>query len=92
MSNKKLPLQYDENKYDKNKYVERNVAVELESLAICLGEFVDVSLKNIFHEYLRSLTNIITDSIYIAKDYTVKLLNSPQKNDNNISLSAEKQS
>ena len=84
-SNEKIPLQYD-----KNKFVERNLAVSLESLAIHPSEFVDVLFKKFFHEYLWSLTNIITDSTYTAKDYTVKLLNPLIKNDNN-SSSADKQ-
>ena len=33
---------------DKNKYVKRNIAVELESLAASLDEFVDQSLKEFF--------------------------------------------
>ena len=48
-------------------------------------------MKKFFHKYLRSLTNIITDSIYTVKGHTVKLLNPLIKNDNNIILSADKQ-
>ena len=45
---------------DKNKYVKRNIAVELDSWAAPAGKFVDQSLKELFHEYLRSSPNVLT--------------------------------
>ena len=39
-------------RYDKNKYVERNIAVELELLATCLDKFVDILLKKDFSRIL----------------------------------------
>ena len=45
---------------DKNKYVKRNVAVELETLAGFLDPHVTHREKESFHEYLRSATKIIT--------------------------------
>ena len=49
---------------DKNKYVKRNVAVELETLAGFLDPHVTHREKESFHEYLRSATNIITKNVY----------------------------
>ena len=45
---------------DKNKYVKRNIAVELDSWAASAGKSVDQSLKEFFHEYLRSSPNVLT--------------------------------
>ena len=49
---------------DKNKFVKRNVAVKLESLAASLDHYVEQSNKEAFYEYLCSCTNIITKIIY----------------------------
>ena len=59
---------------DKNKYVKRNVAVEMESVSVRLDKYIDVSMKETFDEFLRSSTNIISNSIYSEKDNAVKLL------------------
>ena len=59
---------------DKHKYVKRNVAVEMESIALWLDNYVDFSMKETFHEFLRPSTNIISNKIYSEKDNTVKLL------------------
>ena len=59
---------------DENKYVKRNVAAEMESIAVRLDKYVDVSMKETFDEFLRSFTNIISNNIYSEKDNTVKLL------------------
>ena len=59
---------------DKNKYVKRNIAVELESLATSLDKFINHSLKEFFHEYLRSSTNVLAKNIYSDKDTTFKSL------------------
>lgn len=40
----------------KNKHVQRNVAVELESLSIILDKCTEPSSKENFHEYLRAST------------------------------------
>ena len=44
---------------DKNKFVKRNVAVELEALAARLDHYVQQSDEEAFHQYLRLCTNII---------------------------------
>ena len=77
---------------DKHKYVKRNVAVEMESVALRLDNYVDVSMKETFHEFLRSSTNIISNNIYSEKDNTVKLLSPLIKNDKIVILAADKES
>ena len=54
---------YNKNKV-KNKYVKRNVAVELKILARFLDAHFTRREKESFHEYLRSATNIITKNVY----------------------------
>ena len=49
---------------DKNKYVKRNVAVELQTLARVLDAHITHTEKEYFHEYLCSATNIITKNVY----------------------------
>ena len=57
-----------------------------------LDNFVDHSLKELFHEYLQSSTNILRKNIYSGKDTTFKSLNSLRKNKNIIELAADKES
>ena len=66
---------------DKHKHVKQNVAVEMESAALRLDNYVDVSMKETFHEFLRSSTKIISNNIYSEKDNTVKILSLLIKND-----------
>ena len=75
---------------DKNKYVIRNVAAELEILAIVQDRFVNVSFKERFQKCLRSTINIITNNIYTDKNRTVKFLNLLRKNYNIFILSVDK--
>ena len=58
---------------DKSKYVKQNVAVEMESVAVRLDKYVDVSMMETFHDFLRSTD--ISNNIYLENDNTVKLLN-----------------
>ena len=74
---------------DKNKYVKRNFAVEMESIAVRLDKYVDASMKETFYEFLRS-TN--SSNIYSEKDSTVKLLSPLIKNDKMVVLAADKES
>ena len=76
---------------DKNKYVKRNVAAEMESIAVRLDKYVDISRKETFHELLRSSANIISNNIYSEKDKTVKLLSPLIKNDKTVILAADKE-
>ena len=77
---------------DKNKYVKRNIALELESLVRSLIKFVDQSLKEFFHKSLRSSTNVLAKNIYSDKDTTFKSLNSLRKNNDIVVLAADKES
>ena len=64
----------------------------MESVALSLDNYVDVSMKETFHEFLRSSTNIISNNIYSEKDNTVKLLSPLIKNDKIVILAADKES
>ena len=64
----------------------------MESVALRLDNYVDVSMKETFHEFLRSSTNIISNNIYSEKDNTVKLLSPLIKNDKIVILAADKES
>ena len=75
---------------DKKKYVKQKVAIEIESVAVRLDKYVDVSMKETFHELLRSSTNIINNNVY--SDNTVKLLSPLLKNDKIVILVADKES
>ena len=76
---------------DKNQFVKRNVALELESLAASLDHYVERSHKEAFHEYLHSCTNTITKNIYTNKDGTFTSLQKLRKNKDIIILSADKE-
>ena len=56
--------------FDKNKYVRRFLAANVESLADSIkGNINHKNLKH-FHEFLWGYTDIFTNNIYAAKDYT----------------------
>ena len=76
----------------KSKYVKRNFAVKMESVAVRLDKYVDVSIKETFHEFLKSSTNIISNNVYSEKDNIVKLLSALIKNDKNVNLAVDKES
>ena len=75
----------------KNKYVKRNVAVEVVTLARFLDSHVTHSEKESFHEYLRSATNIITKNVYSDADSTYKSLSNLINNKNIVVLAADKE-
>ena len=81
---------YNKNKV-KNKYVKRNVAVELKILARFLDAHVTRREKESFHEYLRSATNIITKNVYSDVDNTYKSLSNLINNKNIVVLAADKE-
>ena len=76
---------------DKNKYVKRNVAIELETLARVLDAHVTHTEKESFHEYLRSATNIITKNVYTDVDNTYKTLSNLINNKDIVILAADKE-
>ena len=67
---------------DKNRHVKRNLAAELEALSSKLDPFIQVDSKENFHEYLRSVTNIVSNNVYQDKYNTFKLLSRLRKNEN----------
>ena len=77
---------------DKNRHIKQNLAVELESLSSKLDPFIKEDSNENFHEYLRSVTNIVSNNVYRDKDNTFRLLNRLRKNENIVVLSADKES
>ena len=57
-----------------------------------LDPFINDDSKENFHEYLRSVTNIISNNVYRDKDNTFKLLNRLRKNEHIVVLLADKES
>ena len=77
---------------DKNKFVKRNVAVELESLACSLDHYAEESNNEAFYEYLRLCTNIITKNTHTNKNDTFTSLQKLRKSKDGVILSADKES
>ena len=61
-------------------------------MSLYLDPFIKEGSKENFHEYLRSVTNIISNNVYRDKDNTFKLLNRLRKNENVVVISADKES
>ena len=76
---------------DKNKYVKRNVAVELETFARFLDPHVTHRKNESFHEYLCSASNTITKNIYSDDNNTYKSLSNLINNTNIVVLAADKE-
>ena len=57
-----------------------------------LDPFIKEGSKENFHEYLRSVTNIISKNLYRDKDNTFKLLKRLRKNENIEVISSDKES
>ena len=77
---------------DKNKFIQRNVAVELEALAASLDHSVKQSDKEAFGEYLGSCTNRSTKNIYTDKYDTFTSFQKFRKNKDMVILLAVKES
>ena len=75
-----------QNVADKNRHIKRNLAVEFEALSSKLDP------KENFHEYMKSVTNIVSNNVYRDKNNTFKLLNRLRKNENMVVISADKES
>ena len=75
---------------DKNKFIKRNIAVEMEHLAICVDVCVNSGVKEDFHEFLRGHTIKFTQNIYHSKDNTVKSIKYIRNNKNIDILSGDK--
>ena len=76
---------------DKNKHIKGNIAVEFEALSSKLDTVINNDSKKNFHEYLTSVTNIMSNNVYRDKDNTFKLLNRLRKNEHIVVLSADKE-
>ena len=77
---------------DKNRYVKRNLAVELEQLAIRVDSNVPSEEKENFHEFLRSCTDKFTKNVYLDKDDTFKSIMEIKSNEDIVVLSGDKDS
>ena len=77
---------------DKNKYIKRNIAVELEALANTVSKEVDPEERELLHEYLRATTQKFTTNVYQTKDKTFKSLQDIRNNENIVILSGDKDS
>lgn len=54
---------------DKNKYVKKNVAASLESLAQLTNDHISNERKKEYHEFLRAYCDIFIKNIYNSKDF-----------------------
>ena len=77
---------------DKNKYVKRNLAVELEYLTSKVDKFVLAEDKENFHEYNRSTTNLFTENVYKSSDKTFAALKQLRENKDIVILNGDKDS
>ncbi|XP_066926368.1 uncharacterized protein [Clytia hemisphaerica] len=75
---------------DKNKFVKKDLAIELEHLAEQTDEFIDDNKREEYHEYLRKLTNNLSKNVYQSKDDTFKLTRELRENENIVILSGDK--
>ena len=77
---------------DKNRYIKRDLGVELETLAANVDEFVFPEVKEEFHQFLRNTTNTLTNNVYHTKDDTCNKTKSLRDNKNIVILSGDKDS
>ena len=55
---------------EKNRFIKRDLGVELEALAANADEFVSPEVKEEFHQFLRNTTYTLTKDVYHTKDDT----------------------
>ena len=72
--------------------VRRFLAGNMESLADSIKGNVDQKNLECFHEFLRGYTDIFTNNIYAAKDYTYHNLRSMIQNKNIVVVKSDKES
>ena len=77
---------------DKNRFIKRDLGVELESLAASVDEFVSPEVKEEFHQFLRNTTYTLTNNVYHTKDDTYNKTKSLRDNKNIVILSGDKDS
>ena len=95
LKNRKLQqLQYvlDHCFVDKNKNTKRNLATSLETVAERVTPIVEDSEKEDFHQFLRKYTDISSNNIYRAHDYTYYNLKRLSKDPETVILSGDKDS
>ena len=72
---------------DKNRFIKRDLGVELESLATNVDEFLSPEVKEEFHQFLRNTTYTLTNNVYHTKDDTYNKTKSLRDNKNIFILS-----
>ena len=72
---------------DKNRFIKRDLGVELESLATNVDEFLSPEVKEEFHQFLRNTTYTLTNNVYHTKDDTYNKTKSLRDNKNIVILS-----
>ena len=77
---------------DQNKYIRKDVAVEIETLCSSVDKDTSPDYKENVHEFLTSVTNTFTQNVYTSKDNTYNLLKSLKPNKNIVFLSGDKDS
>ena len=77
---------------DTNRFIKRDLGVELESLAASVDEFVSPEVKEEFHLFLRNTTYTLTNNVYHTKDDTYNKTKSLRGNKNIVILSGDKDS
>lgn len=88
------PLSYGLNHCftDKNKFIKRNLSLEMETIALKIDSSIDSRNRENIHEYLRSWSTRFTNNIYHTKDDTFKKLNKLRNNKDIVVLNADKES
>ena len=66
---------------DKNKYIKRNIAVELEAVANTVSKDIKPDERENFHEFLRGSTKKFTENVYQTKDKTFHSLKDLRNNE-----------
>ena len=77
---------------DRNRFIKRDLGVELESFAANVDEFVSKEVKEEFHQFLRNSTYTLTNNVYHTKDDTYNKTKSLRDNKAIVILSGEKDS
>ena len=77
---------------DKNENTKRNLATSLETVAERVTPIVEDSEKENFHQFLRKYTDIFSNNIYRAHDYTYYNLKRLSKDPETVILSGDKDS
>ena len=77
---------------NENRYIKRDLGVELESLDANVDEFVSPEVKEEFHQFRRNTTYTLANNVYHTKDDTHKKIKSLRDNKKIVILSGDKDS